>query len=102
MNTTIVSDIDLGVKGLRATPMTAARRARELADIHNAVCRARRQGLVCSTCTDLNGRAARLEDLEIRRTRNFRLIGCPHETSCDACYQCQALIDQEAGSNVAR
>jgi tRNA G26 N,N-dimethylase Trm1 len=27
--------------------------------IHQAVCRARRQGLVCSTCTDLAERAER-------------------------------------------
>lgn len=39
-----------------------ARRARELAEIHNACCRHRRQGLVCSTCTELNGRAEKLEE----------------------------------------
>jgi hypothetical protein len=27
-------------------------------EIHNAVCRARRQGLACSTCSDLYERAA--------------------------------------------
>jgi hypothetical protein len=43
----------------KASP--AAQRARELADIHHATCRARRQGLVCSTCLELSGRAARLE-----------------------------------------
>jgi hypothetical protein len=26
-------------------------------EIHNAVCRARRQGLACSTCSDLHERA---------------------------------------------
>ena len=31
----------------------------ELALIHAAVCRARRQGLCCSTCIDLAERAAR-------------------------------------------
>lgn len=38
-----------------------ARRARELADIHDAVCRWKRQGLVCSTCDDLRERADRLD-----------------------------------------
>jgi hypothetical protein len=44
------------------TPTLALRadRARTLAEIHNAVCRWRRQGLVCATCTELNERAARL------------------------------------------
>ena len=49
------------VTAVQATPMLAAKRARTLADIHNATCRARRQGLVCSACTELNARAARLE-----------------------------------------
>ncbi len=60
MNTTIVPDAEPAVK-LQATPMLAARRARTLADIHTATCRWRRQGVVCSTCTALTGRAARLE-----------------------------------------
>jgi hypothetical protein len=33
--------------------------AAELAAIHAAVCRARRAGLACSTCSDLAERAAR-------------------------------------------
>lgn len=33
--------------------------AEEARDIHLAVCRARRQGLVCSTCCELVVRAAR-------------------------------------------
>lgn len=48
---------------VQATPMLAARRARILADLHAAVCRWRRAALVCSTCTDLDARAARLEGL---------------------------------------
>lgn len=42
-------------------PSPAEQRGRELADIHQATCRARRQGLLCSTCVALNGQAARLE-----------------------------------------
>jgi hypothetical protein len=42
-------------------PAPAAMLAREAADIHQATCRARRLGLVCSTCLELSGRAARLE-----------------------------------------
>lgn len=38
-----------------------ARRARELANIHNAVCRWKRQGVACSTCADLNETAERWE-----------------------------------------
>ncbi len=41
--------------------MLAAQRARTLAQVHDSVCWAKRQGLVCSTCCDLNARAARLE-----------------------------------------
>lgn len=37
-----------------------AERARELAAIHAAVCRARPRQLCCSTCRELNDRAARL------------------------------------------
>jgi hypothetical protein len=44
-----------------STLTVSAQRARELADIHQATCRARRQGLICSTCLELSGRAARLE-----------------------------------------
>jgi len=40
------------------TPSIVARTA-EHRDIHLAVCRARRQGLVCSTCTALSERAER-------------------------------------------
>jgi hypothetical protein len=36
---------------------------RELRDIHAAVCRARRQGLLCSTCADLAARALRLAEV---------------------------------------
>lgn len=43
-----------------ATLALKAERARTLAEIHNACCRLRRQGLRCSTCFDLNDRAARL------------------------------------------
>lgn len=45
------------------TPQLRARRARELADIHACVCWAKRQGLRCSTCFELNGNAARLTEL---------------------------------------
>jgi len=41
----------------------AAERAREYAEIHAAACRYRAQGLVCSTCFDLDERAARLARL---------------------------------------
>ena len=34
-------------------------RVLEQHEIHNAVCRARKQGLCCSTCTELSERAAR-------------------------------------------
>ena len=37
-----------------------ARAAAEYRDIHLAACRYRRQGLCCSTCTDLSERAERL------------------------------------------
>lgn len=43
------------------TAALRAKRARELADIHACVCWAKRQGLVCSTCQQLNDRADRLE-----------------------------------------
>ena len=33
----------------------------EQSEIHQAVCRWRRQGLVCSTCAELTARAARVE-----------------------------------------
>jgi hypothetical protein len=39
--------------------------AAELAAIHAVVCRARRQALCCSTCNELNERAARAERLAI-------------------------------------
>lgn len=60
MLTPIVSDLEPAVK-LQATPMLAARRARDVAELHAAVCRWRRAALVCSTCCDLTARAARLE-----------------------------------------
>lgn len=44
---------------VQPTTMLRAQRARTLADIHNAVCRWR--GLSCSTCSDLNERAEKLE-----------------------------------------
>jgi hypothetical protein len=43
-----------------ATLALKAERARTLASIHNAVCRARPRRLACSTCHELNDRAARL------------------------------------------
>lgn len=43
-----------------ATLALKAERARTLFEIHDALCRWKRQGLRCSTCTDLNERAARL------------------------------------------
>lgn len=45
------------------TPELRARRARELASIHDAVCWAKRQGMRCSTCSELNANAARLTQL---------------------------------------
>jgi hypothetical protein len=42
-------------------PADRARAAAEYRDIHLAACRYRRQGLVCSTCSDLSERAARAE-----------------------------------------
>jgi hypothetical protein len=39
--------------------IASAARALELRDIHEAVCRARRQQLCCSTCCQLAERAAR-------------------------------------------
>jgi hypothetical protein len=41
--------------------------AAERFEIHNAVCRARRQGLVCSTCSDLHERAVRAYDAAVAR-----------------------------------
>lgn len=41
-----------------ATATLKAERARTLAEIHDAVCRARKQGLRCATCRELNDRAA--------------------------------------------
>lgn len=46
---------------ITATPLLRLQRARELHEIHNAVCRARQSGLCCSTCSDLAERAQRLE-----------------------------------------
>lgn len=37
-----------------------AEKAREYAEIHRSACRYRRQGLVCSTCSELDERAARM------------------------------------------
>jgi hypothetical protein len=48
-------------RALLKMPATMPRWARELARIHEATCRARRQGLACSTCSELVDRAARLE-----------------------------------------
>lgn len=42
-------------------PSPAALRARELAEIHKACCRARRQGLLCSLCIEVEALAVRLE-----------------------------------------
>lgn len=42
-----------------------AERARELASIHEAVCRARPRRLVCAACRDLNERAERLSNAAI-------------------------------------
>lgn len=39
--------------------IVAAARAAERFEIHAAVCRARRQGLACSTCAELAERAER-------------------------------------------
>lgn len=46
-----------------------AEKAREYAAIHRSACRYRRQGLVCSTCTETDERAARLAKLagEVQR-----------------------------------
>lgn len=41
----------------------AVERAREYAEIHRSACRYRVQGLVCSTCTETEERAARLARL---------------------------------------
>ena len=46
---------------ITATPLLRLQRARELHEIHNAVCRARQSGLSCSTCGDLADRVKRLE-----------------------------------------
>lgn len=46
---------------LTATPLLRLQRARELASIHRAVCRARQTGLCCATCSDLAERVTRLE-----------------------------------------
>lgn len=42
-----------------ASTTVAAARALEAHEIHVAVCRYRRQGLCCSTCSDLSERARR-------------------------------------------
>ena len=57
---TSVSDMWAAAK---AAFVIDAERAREYAEIHNAACRYRAQGLVCSTCTELDERAARLAKL---------------------------------------
>lgn len=46
---------------ITSMPLLRLQRARELASIHNAVCRARQAGLCCSTCGDLAERVNRLE-----------------------------------------
>lgn len=46
---------------ITATPLLRLQRARELHEIHNAVCRARQSGLCCSTCDSLAERVTRLE-----------------------------------------
>lgn len=43
-----------------ATLALKAERARVLFEIHDALCRWKRQGVRCSTCDELGGRAARL------------------------------------------
>lgn len=48
------------VKTQVTTLALKAERARTLAEIHEAVCRARPRRLACSTCWELNDRAARL------------------------------------------
>ncbi len=58
---TIVPEIASPVKSIETTRMLRAQRARTLAGVHDSVCWAKRQGLRCSTCFDLNARAARLE-----------------------------------------
>jgi hypothetical protein len=45
--------------GIVAPTVTRTSAAAEARDIHQAVCRARRQGLVCSTCVELAARADR-------------------------------------------
>lgn len=57
---TIVHDSPPLVKAHTPTLALRAERARVLAEIHNAVCRARPRRLACSTCTELNETAARL------------------------------------------
>lgn len=43
----------------------AALRARELAEIHKATCRARCQQLICGTCHELNEKARLLSEREV-------------------------------------
>ena len=53
----------------------AAERAAELSEIHNAVCRDRRQGLVCATCHELAERAERaIRAAEVVREPGDELI----------------------------
>jgi len=47
-------------RSIVASAVARAAAAAEYRDIHLAACRYRRQGLVCSTCTELSERAERL------------------------------------------
>lgn len=74
-----------------ATLALKAERARTLADIHNALCRYRRQGLRCSTCQELNDRAARLARAAGEQVA-VRAVGCqacgePHGVSVPCGYR---------------
>lgn len=53
----IVHDSSADVK---CAAVLRAERAREYAGIHRSACRYRAQGLACSTCSELDERAARL------------------------------------------
>jgi len=46
---------------ITSMPLLRLQRARELASIHNAVCRARQAWLCCGTCSSLADRVVRLE-----------------------------------------
>lgn len=47
---------------VQSTPMLAElQRALKLASIHDAVCRWKRQGVCCSTCSELRERVTKME-----------------------------------------